>query len=62
METSENGEATIVAIGTTATTVSAYLATQEIPIAIKAPLCVILGGVGVALLTYWKTKVNVLIV
>lgn len=55
---SEGQEATVVAIGTTATALAAYVASQPIPDQIKAPICVITGAIGVALLTFWKTKVN----
>jgi len=55
---SEGQEATIVAIGTTATALSAYVASQPIPDEIKVPVCIITGAIGVALLTFWKTKVN----
>lgn len=54
----ENQEATIVAVGTTATSLSVYVATQPISDEIKAPICFFTGLIGVALLTFWKTKVN----
>ncbi len=59
LETSENGEAAFVAVGSACVATATYVATQPIPDVIKAPICAIVGSVGVALLAYWKAKVNV---
>jgi hypothetical protein len=60
LETSENGEATIVGVGSACAATATYVAAQPIPIEVKAPIVAILGAVGVALLAFWKAKVNVL--
>ncbi|MCW4002419.1 MAG: hypothetical protein NWE95_00695 [Candidatus Bathyarchaeota archaeon] len=59
MQTSENGEAAFVAVGSACVATATYVATQPIPDAVKAPVCAIVGSVGVALLAYWKAKINV---
>ncbi|MCW4002404.1 MAG: hypothetical protein NWE95_00620 [Candidatus Bathyarchaeota archaeon] len=59
METSENGEAAFVAVGSACVAAATYVASQPIPDVVKAPICAIVGSVGVALLAYWKAKVNV---
>jgi hypothetical protein len=58
MDTSENGEAAIVAIGTALTTVGAYIATTALPDYIKTPVVVILEAIGIGLLAYWRARVN----
>lgn len=59
METSPNGEAAIVAVGSAAGAVATYLVTQDLPVEIKAPLVTVLGAFSIAILAYWKAKVNV---
>ncbi|MCW4044801.1 MAG: hypothetical protein NWE94_04715 [Candidatus Bathyarchaeota archaeon] len=59
MQTSENGEAAFVAVGSACVATATYVASQPIPDVVKAPVCAIVGSVGVALLAYWKAKVNV---
>jgi len=59
METSENGEAVIVAVGSAAGAVAAYLAAQPIPDRVKLPVCTVLSALSVGLLAYWKARVNV---
>ena len=58
MDTSENVEAIIVAVGAGLGAVATYLATQPIPDSIKIPVCTILGAVSIGILAYWKAKVN----
>jgi len=59
MQTSENGEAAFVAVGSACVATATYVASQPIPVVVKAPVCAIVGAVGMALLAYWKAKVNV---
>jgi hypothetical protein len=59
LETSENGEAAFVAVGSACVAMATYVASQPIPDVVKAPVCAIVGAVGVALLAYWKAKINV---
>lgn len=58
MKTSENGEAVIVGLGAACVAVASYVATQPIPDVVKAPVVAVFGTVGVALLAFWKAKVN----
>lgn len=58
MQTSENGEAAIVGVGAACLATATYLATQPVPDLVKAPVVAIFGAIGVALLAFWRAKVN----
>ncbi len=59
VSTSENIEATIVALGLTAEATAVYLATQTfIPEPYKTTIVGVLGIIGFVILAFWKAKVN----
>lgn len=58
VETSENVEATIVAVASACGAVAAYLSTQPIPDNVKIPVVTVLSVISIGLLAFWKVKVN----
>jgi len=58
MDTSENVEATIVAVGAACEAGAAFMVTSAVPEPYKSAAAGVLGAVGVMILAFWKAKVN----
>jgi len=59
MDTSENGEAALVAAETIAFSTATYVMTLPVPMEIKLPIATLIGSVGGAIFTYWRVRVNI---